>query len=285
MSFNLTPIGHIRARLNLVHFKGAWELHMGQGATGCRPLTHGTMFINIQKLFSVISITAVILDGHLSFIKLIFRPKHWLWFSTQSSFTWHHFCHKDMNLEVHDQSACACQHMSFCGFHFEKSALFRLWARLQIKDNLWPKKKRPRQKANAAELIVCAAFHLPPVLGYKRASFCWEMIQAGGESQQAVERGKMLDLGTAHKGKYMSLHTCTRYMGTETNCVHVSACMWCVMPWFQLGSTKTSLLITASKVGHVARVEVLQKMVWLQNFTSVRAHTSFSKYRGIKTWM
>lgn len=146
MSFNLTPIGHIRARLNLVHFKGAWELHMGQGATGCRPLTHGTMFINIQKLFSVISITAVILDGHLSFMKLIFRPKHWLWFSTQSSFTWHHFCHKDMNLEVHDQSACACQHMSFCGFHFEKSALFRLWARLQIKDNLWPKKKKGPDK-------------------------------------------------------------------------------------------------------------------------------------------
>lgn len=103
---------------------------------------------------------------------------------------------------------CVCVLMWVCLWfpappvHFSPSAwrqsvVFRLEGQQQIEDRPWTKSAavlglRPRPKAGAAELIVCAAFHLPPVLCYQRASGCWEMIRAGGESQQDVE-GKDAD--------------------------------------------------------------------------------------------
>lgn len=64
------------------------------------------------------------------------------------------------------------------------SALYRIRARQAIEDMPWAKSVVvlgliPRQKAGAVELIVCAAFHLPPVLCYQRTLDCLERDPAG----------------------------------------------------------------------------------------------------------
>lgn len=115
---------------------------------------------------------------------------------------------------------------------------------------------RLRPKADAAELIVCAAFHSPPVLCYQRTLDCWEMIPAGGEARQDVER-EDADRITNTKQS----HTCSNtHSDTCPYSMHVLSARWVrrfalLTKWFSDRSVWVNCVI---EKGYAAREETNQ---------------------------
>lgn len=145
------------------------------------------------------------------------------------------------------------------------AALFRPGARQEIEDTLWKKSAvvlglRLRPKADTAELIVCAAFHLPPVLCYQQMLDCWEMILAGGETQQDVER-EDADRVTAHMGTHAYTPTHAR---THTQrhahiawvyCLHMDTLPSSRVQWYPLHKIKFIWLIAVGKLAYCKGIQ------------------------------
>ena len=103
---------------------------------------------------------------------------------------------------------------------------------------------------------LCAAFHSPPVLCYQRTLNCWEMIPAGGEARQDVER-EDADRITNTKQS----HTCSNtHSDTGPYCMHVLSARWVrrfalLTVWF---SDRSVWVICVIENGHAAREETNQ---------------------------
>lgn len=112
------------------------------------------------------------------------------------------------------------------------------------------------KEADSAEPIICVAFHLPPVLCYRRTLDRWEMIPAGRETQQDVERREGCWQGERIRTQTHESTACKPYMHFDTFPLSIVLCYAFRTIWF-------TWLIAACEPGY-----------WTQMLTRVQRQRS-----------